>query len=206
VESKDQKQKEINKQKIKHKKMKTYILPSLKLTAILILICSVIYPLVVAGVAKTAPGGGKGQTLEVNGKVVGYENIGQKFTDDKYFQGRPSAVDYNAAGSAGSNKGASNQEYLSLVQARIDSFLVHNPTIKKANIPADLVTASGSGLDPNISIQAAKIQVARIAKIRNKSEKVIYELIEKQTERPLLGVFGPVKINVLKLNIALNTL
>ena len=186
--------------------MKTYLLPSLKLTIVLIIICSVLYPLLIAGIAKAAPGGGKGETIEVNGKVVGYANIGQKFTDDKYFWSRPSAVDYNAAGSCGSNKGPSNPDYLATVQSRIDTFLVHNPTIKKSDIPADLVTASGSGLDPNISIQAAKIQVPRIAKIRNKSEKVIYDLIEKHTEKPLLGLFGPEKINVLKLNISLNTL
>lgn len=184
--------------------MKTYILPSLKLTGILIIICAVIYPLLIAGIAKASPGGGKGQTIEVNGKVVGYKNIGQNFTDDKYFQGRPSAVNYNAAGSGGSNKGGSNSDYLTTVQSRIDTFLVHNPTIKKSDIPADLVTASGSGLDPNISIQAAKIQVARIAKVRNRSEKEIYNLIEKNTETPLLGLFGPEKINVLKLNIELN--
>jgi len=186
--------------------MKTYILPSLKLTGILILICSVIYPLIVAGIAKAAPGSGKGQTIEVNGGIVGYENIGQKFTDDKYFQGRPSAVDYNAAGSAGSNKGPSNHDYLVTVQSRIDTFLTHNPSIKKSEIPTDIVTDSGSGLDPNISVQAAKVQVPRIAKIRSKSEKEIYDLIEISTEKPLLGIFGPEKINVLKINIALNKL
>lgn len=186
--------------------MKTYILPSLKLTGILILICSVIYPLVIAGIAKVAPGEGKGQTITVNGKIVGYENIGQNFTEDKYFQGRPSAVNYNAASSGGSNKGSSNTDYLAVVQSRVDTFLIHNPTINKSEIPSEMVTASGSGLDPNISVQAAKIQVPRIAKIRNKSEKTIYDLIEKNTEKPLLGLFGPEKINVLKLNIALNTL
>ncbi|MGZ6539556.1 MAG: potassium-transporting ATPase subunit C, partial [Bacteroidia bacterium] len=81
--------------------MKTYFLPSLKLTAVFIILCTVIYPLLIAGIAKTAPGGGKGETLEVNKKIVGYANIGQKFTDDKYFWSRPSAVDYNAAGSGG---------------------------------------------------------------------------------------------------------
>src|SRR5476651_1954544 len=106
--------------------MKKYLLPSLKLTIVLLVICSVIYPLLIAGSAKFAPGGGKGETLSVNGKVVGYKDIGQKFTDDKYFWSRPSAVDYNAAGSAGSNKGPSNPDYLASVQARIDTFLVHN--------------------------------------------------------------------------------
>ena len=91
---------------------------------------------------KLTPGGGKGETVTVNGKVVGYEKIGQKFTDDKYFWSRPSAVDYNAAGSAGSNKGPSNPDYLKIVQDRIDTFLVHNPGVKKEEIPAELVTAS----------------------------------------------------------------
>ena len=156
--------------------------------------------------AKIAPGEGKGIVLKKHAVIVGYENIGQTFTDDKYFQGRPSAVNYNAAGSAGSNKGGSNPDYLANVQARIDTFLVHNPEIKKSQIPSDLVTASGSGLDPNISLQGAKIQVPRIARIRKRSEKEIYDLIETHTEKPLLGIFGPEKVNVLKLNIALNTL
>lgn len=184
--------------------MKTYILPSLKLTGVMIIICSILYPLLIAGIAKTAPGGGKGETIEVNEKVVGYANIGQKFTDDSYFCGRPSAVDYNAAGSGGSNKGPSNPEYLATVQSRIDTFLVHNPEVKKTVIPADLVTASGSGLDPNISVQAAKVQIARIAKIRNLAEKDVQLLVDQQIEKRLFGLLGPEKINVLKLNIALD--
>ena len=184
--------------------MKTYILPSLKLTGVMIIICSILYPLLIAGIAKTAPGEGKGETIKVNKKVVGYANIGQKFTDDSYFFGRPSAVDYNAAGSGGSNKGPSNPEYLATVQSRIDTFLVHNPEVKKADIPADLVTASGSGLDPNISVQAAKVQIARIAKIRNLAEKDVQLLVDQQIEKRLFGLLGPEKINVLKLNIALD--
>ena len=101
--------------------MKKYLLPSLKLTLVLLVICSVLYPLFIAAVAKLAPGGGKGETLSVNGKVVGYKNIGQKFTDDKYFWSRPSAVNYNAAGSGGSNKGPGNPDYLKDVHSRIDS-------------------------------------------------------------------------------------
>lgn len=186
--------------------MKTYILPSLKLTIVLIIICSVLYPLLITAIGKLSHGGGAGVKLYEHGLVVGYENVGQKFSTDNYFQGRPSAVDYNAAGSAGSNKGASNADYIASVKARIDTFLVHNPNIKKSDIPSDLVTASGSGLDPNISIQAARVQVPRIAKLRNRSEKKINELVDKFIEKPLVGVFGPEKINVLKLNIALNTL
>ena len=181
-------------------------MPSLKLTAVMIIICAVIYPLFIAAVAKLAPGGGKGETVSVNGKVVGYANIGQKFTDDKYFWSRPSAVDYNAAGSAGSNKGPANTDYLKQVQERIDTFLAHNPTIKKSNIPADIVTASGSGLDPHISPQSALIQVDRIAKIRNIPADKLVELVNKQTEKPLLGMFGPSRVNVLMLNIELDKL
>ncbi|NOT92534.1 K(+)-transporting ATPase subunit C [Ferruginibacter sp.] len=186
--------------------MKKYIWPSLKLTLVFIIVCSVLYPLLIAGIAKLAPGGGKGQTVSVDGKVVGYANIGQKFTDDKYFWSRPSAVDYNAAGSAGSNKGPSNPGYLKIVQERMDSFLVHNPGIKKEAIPAELVTASGSGLDPDLSPAGAKVQVKRIAEIRKIDEAKIISLIDKQTEKPLLGIFGPAKVNVLKLNIELDKL
>lgn len=186
--------------------MKKYISPSLRLTLVMIILCAVIFPLLVAGIGKLAPGGGKGETIMVNGKVVGYERIGQRFTEDKYFWGRPSAVDYNAAGSAGSNKGPSNPDYLKLVQHRIDSFLVHNPAVKKEEIPSELVTASGSGLDPDISPAAAKIQIVRIAAVRNIDQKKLLALVEAHTEGPLAGMFGPSKLNVLKLNIALDTL
>ena len=186
--------------------MKKYLLPSLKLTLVMILLCSVLFPLLIAGIAKLAPGNGKGETLSVNGKVVGYANIGQKFTENKYFWGRPSAVDYNAAGSGASNKGASNPEYLKTVAARIDSFLVHNPGVRRSDIPTEMVTASGSGLDPNISVQAATIQVQRIAKVRNIEAGNLEQLIVSNTEKPLAGMFGPEKINVLKLNIALDNL
>lgn len=186
--------------------MKKYVWPSVKLTLVFIIICSVLYPLLIALVAKAAPGGGKGETVSVNGKVVGYANIGQKFTEDKYFWSRPSAVDYNAAGSAGSNKGPSNPDYLKLVQDRIDSFLVHNPGVKKEEIPAELVTASGSGLDPDLSPAGAKVQVKRIAATRKIDEAKIISLLDQQTEKPLIGLFGPAKVNVLKLNIELDKL
>ena len=186
--------------------MKQYILPGIKLTFVMIVLSAVVYPLVVAGVAKMAPGGGKGETVSVNGKVVGYAKIGQKFTADKYFWGRPSAVDYNAAGSAGSNKGPSNPDYLKVVEARIDSFMVHNPGVKKSDITSEMVTASGSGLDPDISSESAMIQVKRIAVVRSLSEDKIVKLVQEHTESPLAGMFGPSKINVLKLNIALDEL
>ncbi|WP_343671096.1 potassium-transporting ATPase subunit KdpC [Chitinophaga sp.] len=183
--------------------MKKYLLPSIKLTLVLILVLGVAYPLLIAGVAHFAMGHGKGRTLTVNGKVVGYENVGQKFTDDKYFQGRPSAVDYNAAGSGGSNKAASNPDYLKTVQERIDTFLAHNPGTVQADIPSELVTASGSGLDPDISPAAAEIQVKRIAAARHLEEAAIQKLVADHTDKSWLG---PDKINVLKLNIALDAL
>lgn len=182
--------------------MKKNLLISLKLTVVMIILLAVLYPLLIAGIGKAAPGGGKGETISVIGRVVGYENIGQKFTDDKYFQGRPSAVEYNAAGSGGSNKGPSNPEYLKLVQARIDTFLVHNPGISKEQIPAELVTASGSGLDPHISPASAYIQVKRIANVRDLSEDEIKKIIDQHIERSWIGPSE--KINVLKLNIALD--
>lgn len=185
--------------------MKKDIFPAIRLTFVLIIFLVVLYPIAVWGIAQFSPNQGKGEVIEHNGKKY-YSNIGQSFTDDKYFWSRPSAVDYNAAGSGGSNKGPSNEEYLAQVQARIDTFLVHNPEVDKAEIPVDLVTASGSGLDPDFSVQAAKVQVKRIAKIRKIDEAKLLELIDSQTEKPLLGLFGPEKINVLKLNIALDGL
>lgn len=186
--------------------MKKYVWPSVKLTLVFIIICSVLYPLLIALIAKAAPGGGRGETVSVNGKVVGYANIGQKFTEDKYFWSRPSAVDYNAAGSAGSNKGPTNPDYLKLVQNRIDTFLVHNSGIKKEEIPAELVTASGSGLDPDLSPAGAKVQVKRISAVRKLLEEQVLLLVDKQTVHPLFGMFGPAKVNVLKLNIELDKL
>lgn len=184
--------------------MKKNIFISLKLTLIMIILCAVLYPLSIAGIAKLAPGQGDGKTVEVNGRVLGYEAVGQNFSEDRYFWGRPSAVNYNAAGSAGSNKGPSNAEYLQTVQARIDSFLVHNPGIAKKDIPAELVTASGSGLDPDISPAAAFVQVKRIAAARRLSEERVTQLVNSHIQKPLL--VGPEKINVLKLNIALDAM
>jgi K+-transporting ATPase ATPase C chain len=183
--------------------MRKYILPSLKLTLVLILLTGVLYPLLIAAVGRLTPGGGEGRTLVLNGKVVGYENIGQRFSDDKYFWSRPSAVAYNAANSAGSNKGPSNPDYLKDVSAHVDSFLAHNPGVRKDQIPAELVTYSGSGLDPDLSPAGAKIQVMRIAAVRHLTESKLNDLVDRYTERPLWGIFGPAKVNVLRLNIAL---
>ncbi len=184
--------------------MKQNIFPAIRLTLVCIVVFMVIYPALIWAVAKVAPAKGEGETVTINGKVVGYKLEGQSFTQDKYFNGRPSAAGYNAAGSSGSNKGPSNPDYLKDVQSRIDSFLVHNPTVAKADIPSDLVTASGSGLDPDISLQAATVQVDRIAKTRSISKEKIIALIQSNIEKSSLN--GIEKINLLKINVELDKL
>lgn len=185
--------------------MKSNIFQSIRLTAISLIFFVGVYSPIVLGAAQFAPNKGKGELISQDGKAY-YANLAQSFTEDKYFQSRPSAVAYNAAGSAGSNKATSNPDYLNEVQARIDTFLVHNPGIQKSEIPADLVTASGSGLDPNISVQAADIQIKRIAKTRGIAEANLKQLVISNTESPFLGIFGPTKVNVLKINLALDKL
>lgn len=185
--------------------MKSYLIPAVRLTIILILLLSGIYTLIVFGIAQIAPNHGKGEIVKDKGKVY-YSNIGQSFTEDKYFWSRPSAVDYNAAGSGGSNMSPYNKDYLKTVQSRIDTFLVHNPGIKKQDIPIDLVTASGSGLDPDISPADALIQVPRIAYIRHLPEEKVKVLVNANIQQPLWGLLGTAKVNVLKLNIALDKL
>ena len=136
---------------------------------------------------------------------MGAANVGQNFTEDIYFWGRPSCAGdgYDASSSAGSNKGPSNEEYLSEVKARIDTFLVHHPYLTREEVPAEMVTASASGLDPDISPKAAYAQVQRVAQARGLSPESVMALVNANTEGPLLGLFGPEKVNVLKLNIAL---
>ena len=134
---------------------------------------------------------------------MGYALIGQKFTQDKYFWGRPSAVDYNAAGSAGSNKASSNPDYIKTVKERIDTLLAHNPGVTKNQVPAEMVTASGSGLDPDISPASAYLQVARVASVRKLGREAVKTLVDQHIQK---GLLGPDVINVLKLNIALDDL
>jgi K+-transporting ATPase ATPase C chain len=186
--------------------MKNYWIAGLKIAFITMILFGVIYPLLITGIAKViAPNAGRGEEIIVNGKVVGFELIGQKFDDDKYFNGRPSAVDYNPAATGGSNKGPTNPDYLAQVQARIDTFLVHNPDVKKEQIPVDLVTASGGGLDPHISPSAALVQVDRIARIRNIDKERITVLVNDHIEKPMFGM-GTSRVHVLRLNIALDEL
>jgi potassium-transporting ATPase KdpC subunit len=187
--------------------MKTNLFPALKLTLLCILFFVVVYGVVVLGAAYlVAPNHGRGEVAVKDGQIVGFANIGQSFTKDKYFWSRPSAVNYNPAGSGGSNKGPSNPEYLQNVRARIDTFLVHNPGIKKSQIPVELVTASGSGLDPDISPDGARVQLLRVASVRNTSKEKLDQLVNEHIERPLLGLFGPSRVNVLQLNLDLEKL
>lgn len=184
--------------------MKKYIIQSIRLTLVLTVLLCGIYPMIVAFAGGFSAGNGGGEKITRNGKVVGYARLGQSFSKPEYFWGRPSAVGYNAAGSGGSNKGPSNPDYLKQVSDRIDTLLKYHPGLKRSEIPADMVTASGSGLDPNISPQGAAIQIKRVAAYRKLDEKIVTELVAKNTEGPLLGLFGPSTINVLKLNLALD--
>ncbi|WP_288243817.1 potassium-transporting ATPase subunit C [uncultured Chryseobacterium sp.] len=181
--------------------MKNHIISALKLTLVMLVIVGIYLGIVYAG-SKVLPTQGNAEIIHYKGQKF-YANIGQSFTSPKYFQGRPSAVDYNAAGSAGSNKGPSNEEYLQIVQKRIDTLKIQNPEMQNVKVPVELVTASGSGLDPDISPEGALYQAKRIAKERNIPLQKIEDLIKNQTEK---SFFGPSKINVLKLNIALNEL
>lgn len=182
--------------------MKQYILPSVRLTFACIILFMGIYPLLVFAIARAAPAGGEGETVSVKGRTVGYLREGQLFSEDKYFQGRPSAAGYHAESSAGSNKGPSNPEYLQTVQDRIDTFLAHNPGIRRKEIPSDLVTASGSGLDPDISLQTALVQVPRIARVRGLPAAKLEQLVRSRAERSFFN--GIEKINVLQLNMQLD--
>lgn len=185
--------------------MKSHLLSATLLTICCIIFFSGIYTVAMLGIAQLAPNQGKGVVITSNGKTY-YANIAQKFTDDKYFWSRPSAVNYNAAGSGGSNKGPTNPDYLALVQARIDTFSKYNPSVSKSDIPSELVTASGSGLDPNLSVQGARVQAARIAKARGISEALVTSVIQSNIEKPMFGILGPEKVNVLKLNLELDEL
>ena len=180
---------------------------SFKLTIAFSLLFSICYIFVLWIFAQIAgPNKGNAEVLELNGKVVGAANVGQNFTEDIYFWGRPSCAGdgYDASSSSGSNKGPTNQEYLDEVKARVDTFLVHHPYLKRSEVPAEMVTASGSGLDPNITPECAYVQAKRVAEARKMSEEKVLSIVEEAVEKPFLGLFGTEKVNVLKLNVALD--
>jgi potassium-transporting ATPase KdpC subunit len=189
--------------------MNTLIRPALMLFVVLTLITGVAYPLLVTGVAKLAfPEQAAGSLIVKDGKPVGSALIGQSFSGQKYFWGRPSATSpmpYNAGSSSGSNQGPLNPALTDAVKGRIEALRAADPG-NAAPVPADLVTASASGLDPHISVAAALYQAPRVARERKLPVERVRALISERTEGPLLGVFGEQRVNVLALNLALDEL
>ena len=189
--------------------MKNILRPALVLFFILTLLTGVAYPLLITGVAQTLfPAQASGSIIMRDGKALGSELIGQNFTDPKHFWGRPSAtgqMPYNAAESGGSNQGPLNPALTDAVKGRIEALRTLDPGNTKS-VPVDLVTASASGLDPHISPAAAKYQVSRVAKARGLAADKAQALVDAQTELPLLGFLGESRVNVLKLNLALDNL
>jgi len=187
--------------------MKTLIRPALMTLLIFTLLTGVIYPLAVTGIAQLVfPHQANGSLIVRNGQAVGSALIGQQFDAPKYFWGRLSATGpfpYNAAASSGSNLGPSNPALLDAVQARITALKAADPTNTQP-IPVDLVTASGSGLDPDISVAAALYQVPRVARIRGMSEAAVTTLVNQYTEGRQFGFLGEPRVNVLELNLALD--
>lgn len=191
------------------------------MTIVLLLICGLLFPLLLTGLSKVFfPSQAAGSLVTVDGQVVGAKNVGQEFTEDYYLWGRPSAYHYNtyveqedgtqtyndgsefAGLSSGSNNYApSNPALTERVEADLETFLEKNPEVKEEDIPTDLLTASGSGLDPHISPDSAEIQIPRIVEASGLSEEEVREIIDRNTEGKTLGVFGEDKVNVLLVNI-----
>jgi potassium-transporting ATPase KdpC subunit len=192
------------------------IRPAIVLVVALTLITGLIYPLVMTGIAGVVfPRQAEGSLVEQDGKVVGSALIGQEFSSDRYFHGRPSATvapdpndatktvaaPYNAANSGGSNLGPTNKALVERVQGDVDKLKQENPS---APVPIDLVTTSGGGLDPHVSPEAALFQVPRVAKARNMPEDRLRALVNEHTEGRTLGLLGEPRVNVLALNLALD--
>lgn len=185
-----------------------YLRQALVSLVILTLLTGVIYPLFIYGIGKVFfSNQANGSLIEKDGQIIGSSLIGQQFSQAKYFWSRPSATSgnsYNGLTSGGSNLGPLNPQLLSNVQARTTALERNNPDHKP--IPVDLVTASGSGLDPEISLAGAEFQIPRIAQARQLKREQIQQLINQIAEYPLFGLIGEARVNVLKLNLALDQL
>ena len=192
------------------------IRPAVVLLVLLTAITGLVYPLAITGIAGAIfPVQAQGSLIEKDGKVIGSSLIGQAFADDKYFHGRPSATvtpdpkdpsknidaPYNAANSGGSNLGPTNKALIDRVKGDVDKLKEENPN---AAVPIDLVTTTGSGLDPHISPEAALFQVPRVAKARNLPEDRVRQLVGDRIEGRFLGLLGEPRVNVLALNLALD--
>ena len=179
--------------------MKTHLLVSLRMTVVLVVITCGIYPLVVYALAQLAfREKANGSFITRDGQVIGSELIGQPFTSDRFFHSRPSSSDYDATASGGTNLGPTSKKLRDAVSSAVRSFDVH------ANVPADAVTFSASGLDPHISPANANAQAGRVARANGVSVDQIRALIVRSTEQRFLGVFGEPRVNVLALNLALD--
>ncbi|AFQ44869.1 potassium-transporting ATPase subunit KdpC [Desulfosporosinus meridiei] len=180
------------------------------LLLVLTLLTGIAYPLVVTGLSKVIfPKQAEGSLAYKNGEPIGSLLIGQNFSDARYFSGRPSAAGkdgYDAASSSGSNLGPTNKAFLDSVAQRAEKVRTENELSANASVPGDLITASASGLDPHISPDAAQIQVARVAKARNLSVQQVQALVDQYTEGRQFGFLGEPRVNVLNINIALDSL
>jgi K+-transporting ATPase ATPase C chain len=182
---------------------------ALRAVIVLGLLTGLVYPLVMTGIAQLTMGDkADGSLVRVNGQVVGSSSIGQLWKGDQWFHGRPSAIDYDASTSSGSNLGPNSKDLADLITERVQAVLKlegpYNPDLTAADIPADLVTASASGLDPDISVASARLQAPRIAGVRGLSLDQVNQLIDENTVDPTLGFLGQQHVNVLELNLALD--
>ncbi|MCJ8013133.1 potassium-transporting ATPase subunit KdpC [Paenibacillus sp. KQZ6P-2] len=181
---------------------------ALRSSLLFIVICGIAYPLASTGLAQLIfPYQANGSMVkDSTGRTVGSELIGQSYTDPSFFQGRISSINYDAAGSGSNNYAPSNPELLKRVKESITQWEKENPEVPVSEVPIDLITNSGSGLDPHITPAAAEVQIPRISALRHIQEDQLKQLVEQNTEGRDLGVFGEKRVNVLKLNLALEEL